>query len=99
MLHLAPDKFYDFSASLFDHQKEYFDVNVVKETRNETYKRLAKLASGVGIEEAKVMALLEVGDKPGKDGGLNIGNKVTNDVKLMVKVNYLECVREGQRHH
>ena len=88
VLHLAPNKFWDYSASLFDHQKEYFDVNVVKETRNETYKRLAKLAGGVGVDEAKIFAMLEIGDKPGKDGGLNTGNKVTDDIKLMVKVSY-----------
>lgn len=71
---------------LFEHQKEYFDVNVVKETRNETYKRLAKLAGEVGVEEGKVYTLLEIGDKPGEGGGLNVGNGVTDDVKVMVKV-------------
>ncbi|KAL8722005.1 MAG: hypothetical protein Q9225_001441 [Loekoesia sp. 1 TL-2023] len=86
VLRLAPGKFWDYSKTLFDHQKEFFDVNVVKETRNETYKRLAKLAGSVGVEEGKVYGLLEVGDKPGEDGGLNIGNGVTNDVKVMVKV-------------
>jgi len=88
VLSLAPSQFWTFSALLFEHQKEYFDVNVVNETRNETYKRLAKLAGEVeGVDEKKVLGLLTVSDKPGEDGGLNIGNGVTNDVKQMVKAN------------
>ena len=86
VLRLAPDKFWPFSEALFEHQKEYFDVNVVHEARNDTYKRLAKLAGSVGLEENKVFELLEISDKPGEGGSLNTGNKVTDDVKLMVKV-------------
>ena len=61
-------------------------MNVVHEARNETYNRLAKLAGSVGVDESKVFGLLEISDKPGEDGSLNIGNQVTDDVKLMVKV-------------
>ncbi|KAL8663880.1 MAG: hypothetical protein Q9168_008016 [Polycauliona sp. 1 TL-2023] len=92
VLRLAPDKFYPFSQKLFEHQKEFFDVSVVKETRNETYKRLAKLAGEVGVAEKDVYGLLEIADKPGEDGGLNTGNGVTDDVKVMVKVNRLTGV-------
>ncbi|KAL8707438.1 MAG: hypothetical protein Q9220_007526 [cf. Caloplaca sp. 1 TL-2023] len=88
VLRLAPQKFWEFSKLLFERQKEFFDVSVVKETRNETYRRLAKLAGGVvGVErEEEVYGLLEISDKPGEDGGLNSGNGVTDDVKVMVKV-------------
>ncbi|KAI4241746.1 MAG: hypothetical protein L6R40_004423 [Gallowayella cf. fulva] len=87
VLRLAPAAFYPFSHTLFEHQTEFFDVNVVNETRNQTYRRLAKLAGTVeGVEEERVYGLLEVGDQPGEDGGLNVGNGVTDDVKLMVKV-------------
>ena len=86
VLKVEPSKFIEFSTALFDHQKEYFDVNVVHETRNDTYGRLAKLAGSVGVSESKVLELLKVGDKPGKDGALNIGNGVTDDIKVMVKV-------------
>ena len=86
ILRLSPEKFWPFSAALFEHQKEYFDVNVVHEARNETYKRLAKLAGSVGVNEEDVYELLEISDKPGEGGSLNTGNKVTDDVKLMVKV-------------
>ena len=61
-------------------------MNVVHEARNETYNRLAKLAGSVGVDESKLLGLLEISDKPGEDGSLNIGNQVTDDVKLMVKV-------------
>jgi len=86
VLRLAPDKFWEFSAKLFERQKEYFDVHVVKETRNETYRRLAKLAGEVGVNEKEVYGLLEVPDREGEGGSANVGNKVTDDVKLMVKV-------------
>lgn len=86
VLQTNPDKFWDFSKALFEKQNDYFDVNVVHEPRNKTYERLAKLAGGVGLDENKIYGLLEVSDKPASDGSLNIGNQVTNDVKLMVKV-------------
>jgi hypothetical protein len=86
VLRLAPEKFWPFSAALFEAQKDFFDVNVVNETRNETYGRLAKLAVKEGIDEGNFLELLKVPDKPGSDGGLNVGNGVTDDVKFMVKV-------------
>lgn len=90
VLRLAPEKFYEFSKALFEKQKEYFDVNVVNETRNATYKRLSKLASDVtGVDEGKFYDLLVISDKPDKDGGLNVGNKVTDDVKWITKTNRL----------
>lgn len=81
-----PDKFWDFSKALFDKQTDFFDVNVVNEPRNKTYERLAKLAGEAGVDEKKVYNLLEIPDKPDKDGNTNVGNGVTNDIKLMVKV-------------
>lgn len=89
VLRLAPNKFYDFSKALFDKQADFFDVNVVNETRNNTYKRLAKVAGGVGVDEQEFYSLLEISDKPGPDGSLNSGNKVTDDVKVFVKTNRL----------
>lgn len=35
----------------------------------------------------RFLDLLLVPDKPGSDGGLNVGNKVTNDLKFQVKAN------------
>ncbi|KAB5549778.1 thioredoxin-like protein [Coniochaeta sp. 2T2.1] len=84
---LAPAKFWDFAAALFADQKSYFDVGVVNETRNATYRRLAKLArESVGVDEEEVYRLLEVPDRPGKDGALNVGNGVTDDLKVLVKM-------------
>lgn len=89
MLRLSPSNFWDFSAHLFEHQTFFFDASVVAETRNETYKQLAKLAAGVGVDGKENYSLLEISDKPDKNGGLNAGNRVTDDVKVMVKANRL----------
>ncbi|KAK7540806.1 uncharacterized protein J3D65DRAFT_616565 [Phyllosticta citribraziliensis] len=88
VLRLAPDRFYDFSKALFEQQTAFFDVPVVNETRNNTYKRLAKIAGSVGVDEKEVYGLLEIPDKAEGDA-LNVGNKVTNDIKVMVKTNRL----------
>jgi protein-disulfide isomerase len=86
VLKLHPTSFYSFSHGLFQHQKEYFDVNVVNESRNQTYKRLSELAEEkTGIEARSLYELLEVSSEPDKEGGLNTGNKVTDDLKRLVK--------------
>jgi hypothetical protein len=85
VLRIAPEKFWQFSADLFRYQEEFFDVNVVNETRNRTYERLAKIAGGVGVNERKVLELLTVKEEA-EIGQLNVGNEVTNDIKLMVRV-------------
>jgi len=84
---LAPSRFWDFSDALFKAQKDYFDVNVVNEGRNATYRRLAKLAAqSAGVSEDDVYALLVIPEKPGEDGSLNSGNQVTNDLKVVIKM-------------
>ncbi|KAK3396334.1 thioredoxin-like protein [Sordaria brevicollis] len=85
---LAPAKFWDFSAALFKDQKAYFDVSLVNETRNETYKRLAKLAAdSVGVDENQVYELLKIPtEAKGDNGSLNVGNAVTNDLKVVIKM-------------
>ncbi|ESA43909.1 hypothetical protein NCU02547 [Neurospora crassa OR74A] len=84
---LAPTKFWDFSAALFKDQKAYFDVSLVNETRNETYKRLAKLASqSAGVDEKELYELLAIPTEKGDDGSLNVGNAVTNDLKTVIKM-------------
>jgi len=93
VLQTAPKSFWTFSEKLFEQQKDYFDVNVVNESRNNTYKRLAKLAGSVdGVDEKTILDLLLIPDKAADDGGLNVGNKVTNDIKFMVKANRLTGV-------
>ncbi|KAI1425086.1 thioredoxin-like protein [Xylaria sp. FL1777] len=85
VLQAAPEKFWAFSDVLFKDQQSYFDVNVVNETRNQTYRRLAQLAASVGVDEAAVYDRLAIPDKPAADGSLNVGNKVTTDLKVLVK--------------
>lgn len=90
ILQLAPAAFWDFSAALFDAQKSFFDINVVGETRNDTYKRLAKIAAAaVGVDEAEVYKRLAIPDKAESEDALNVGNAVTNDLKLVTKMNRL----------
>ncbi|KAI0441923.1 thioredoxin-like protein [Xylaria telfairii] len=85
VLQAAPEKFWAFSDALFKEQKAYFDVSVVNQTRNQTYRNLAKLAAGVGVDESAVYDRLVISDKPAEDGSLNTGNQVTNDIKVLVK--------------
>ncbi|KAI0881250.1 thioredoxin-like protein [Annulohypoxylon maeteangense] len=82
---VAPEKYWDFSDALFKAQLEYFDEAVVNEPRNGTYKRLAKLASTVGVDEAQVYELLVIADKVPEGGHANFGNKITNDLKLQIR--------------
>ncbi|KAJ0122256.1 hypothetical protein J7T55_002768 [Diaporthe amygdali] len=83
---LAPSKFWTFSEALFNDQKSYFDVSLVNETRNATYKRLAKLgADSAGVSENELYKLLAIAEKASDDGSLNIGNGVTNDLKWSIK--------------
>ncbi|KAK3335975.1 thioredoxin-like protein [Cercophora scortea] len=87
VLRLVPEKFWDFSAALFREQKAFFDVAVVGETRNETYKRLAALAAeSVGVDADEVYKLLAIPVTAAEDGSLNVGNAVTNDLKVVVKM-------------
>ncbi|KAL2019712.1 hypothetical protein VTK56DRAFT_9249 [Thermocarpiscus australiensis] len=86
VLQLAPGRFWEFSAALFARQRDFFDVSVVNETRNETYRRLARIAGSVGVDEQQVYERLEVGDRAAEDGSLNIGNRVTNDLKVLIKM-------------
>lgn len=89
VLKVSPEKFWDFSRVLFEEQKDYFDVSVVDEKRNDTYKRLAKVAEKAGVDGGKVLELLTIPDKPAEDGSLNVGNGVTNEVKLITKMGRL----------
>lgn len=89
VLRLAPEKFWAFSGELFAVQTEFYDISVVGETRNQTYRRLAKVAAKVGVSEDEVYKLLAIPDKVGEDGSLNTGNAVTNDIKLITKMNRL----------
>lgn len=72
------------NQALFEHQIEYFDVNVVNETRNTTYARLATLAASTGVDKERVYSLLEI-PAEAVAGAYNAGNRITSDVKVLVK--------------
>jgi len=92
ILKLDERKFWEFSKALFDEAKSFYDVNVVNETRNQTYKRLSKIGASVGVSEAEMFNSLKISDNPAEDGSLNIGNDVTNDLKVLVKMNRMQGV-------
>ncbi|KAG1150912.1 hypothetical protein G6F37_004419 [Rhizopus arrhizus] len=75
-------KFFEFSDALFEHQKEYFDEALETKSRREIAKELAKLAETIGVPSDKVLELLFNGTGEPK----NAGNKVTNDLKLFIKI-------------
>ncbi len=90
VLQAAPARFWAFSDALFRDQRAYFDVAVAGESRNQTYRRLARLAAASvpGLGEDDVYARLAIPDKAADDGGgsLNVGNAVTNDLKVLVRI-------------
>ncbi|EMR71675.1 hypothetical protein UCREL1_1277 [Eutypa lata UCREL1] len=40
----------------------------------------------LGVDEGKVYERLAIPDKPAEDGSLNVGNAVTNDLKVLIKI-------------
>ncbi|KAF8469642.1 hypothetical protein BDZ91DRAFT_678812 [Kalaharituber pfeilii] len=82
---LVPEKFWEFSAALFEKQTEYFDVNVVNETRNQTYDRLSALAASItGITREAFYEQLAIPSSAPPESQ-NTGNQITNDLKLHIK--------------
>lgn len=67
-------------------------MNVVRETRNDTYDRLSKLGRKVGIDPIEIYNLLWISNKPAEDGSLNTGNGVTDEVKVLVKMNRMQGI-------
>ncbi|CEP10277.1 hypothetical protein [Parasitella parasitica] len=75
-------KFFEFSDALFAKQQDYFDEALENKTRRQTAESLAKLAGAVGVPAVKVLELI----CNGTDEPKNHGNKVTNDLKLCIKI-------------
>ena len=48
--------------------------------------------ASVGVNEAEMYKLLHISDKPAADGSLNTGNGVTNELKVLVKMNRMTGV-------
>ncbi|KAA8905508.1 thioredoxin-like protein [Sphaerosporella brunnea] len=77
---VAPERFLLFSVALMARQAEYFDGPTANEGRNHIYRRLAELAAAMGVDQARVLELLTVGEEAG-----NAGNRVTDDLKIHIK--------------
>jgi len=81
------DTFWKFAKALFEARPQFDDVACVKEGRNQTYRRLAKLAhDAVGVSADAVFDLLKIPEEVPATGGL-LGNKVTGDVKRTIRFN------------
>lgn len=70
--------FYKFSCFFI----RYFDEALENKSRRETAQELSKLAEKVGVSSDKVLELLVNGTGEAK----NAGNKVTNDLKLFIRI-------------
>lgn len=78
---LNADRFWEFSNKLFIEQKKYFDEFACNESRHQVYKRLAKIATSVGVDEAAFLDLLFI-----QKASSNDGNKVASDLKTQIKI-------------
>ncbi|KAI7883352.1 hypothetical protein K492DRAFT_229641 [Lichtheimia hyalospora FSU 10163] len=76
-----PSKFFPFSDALFDKQNQFFDEAVENKTRHQLVTEVAEIAATVGVPADKIISLLSPGSEV-----KNIGNAVTNDLKLCIKI-------------
>jgi len=83
-----PSKFWDFSLALFANQTRYYDSSTATETRLDMYKRLAQLAEeSVGVRATEVLKYLNFEPvQIGSAEGHNVGNAVTDDLKLLTRL-------------
>ncbi|CAG8517050.1 192_t:CDS:2 [Paraglomus brasilianum] len=80
---LNPSKFYEFSAVLYEAQKQYFDEVTYTQSRAQIHESLSKLAGSVGVSPEEFLKLLRVGDA---DNPRNYGNGVTAELKYHIKL-------------
>lgn len=82
-----PSKFWDFSMALFANQTQYYDSSTATESRLNMYERLAKLAQdSTGVSATEVLQNLYFPPvQIGSAEGHNVGNAVTDDLKLLVR--------------
>ncbi|CAG8496107.1 5444_t:CDS:2 [Ambispora gerdemannii] len=85
-------KFFEFSAKLFESQKDYFDESVQELNRNQINKKLAKLAESVGISPSDFLEQLHISSTDDSSTARNVGNKVTNDLKIHIKLGRQEGI-------
>ncbi|KAF0450148.1 thioredoxin-like protein [Gigaspora margarita] len=79
-------KFLDFSAKLYEVQKEYFDESVQNLTRSQINNSLAKHANLCGISSDQFVSLIEIPAVSNPSEARNAGNKLTADLKWHIKL-------------
>ncbi|CAG8743246.1 22447_t:CDS:2 [Dentiscutata erythropus] len=79
-------KFLDFSAKLFEVQREYFDESVQTLTRAQVNNSLAKYVNLLGIQSDQFTSLINIPATSNFSEARNSGNNVTNDLKWHIKL-------------
>ena len=99
---LAPldsEKFWSFAKKIFNRQEDFHSVKVVKEKRNETYVRLAKIAEdSTGLRQEDVLDLIRLPEEPASDRDDNQANKIVMDFKAITRVSRLTFRSLNRRH-
>ncbi|CAG8547788.1 6182_t:CDS:2 [Ambispora leptoticha] len=85
-------KFFEFSANLFESQRDYYDESVQALNRDQINNKLAKLAESVGISSSDFLAQLHIPSTDDPSTARNVGNKITNDLKLQIKLGRQEGI-------
>ena len=83
------EKFWAFSAALFDNAEDFYDISAYGLSREEMYRRLSVLAAETcaplqGADVQKLLVLKPRGES-GSPGEFNVGNSVTEELKWAVK--------------
>ncbi|CAG8798661.1 6368_t:CDS:2 [Cetraspora pellucida] len=79
-------QFLDFSAKLFEVQKEYFDESVQALTRSQINNSLARHANLIGISSDQFISLIDIPTTSTVSEARNQGNKVSADLKWHIKL-------------
>ncbi|KZV86827.1 hypothetical protein EXIGLDRAFT_680576 [Exidia glandulosa HHB12029] len=81
VLRVAPESFWKYSAALFEHQEDYFDIPISSLTPVQVREKLVKLAESViGADKAAAVRDL-LTHKTSPNGGV----AVTEDLKYLIK--------------
>jgi len=91
-------QFFDFSSLLFKDQTKFFDDGTWDKSRAQIYEELSSYVEAVGIEKEQFLSHVGPNEKVKKEGFLNYGNAVTNDLKYSVKLQRKRGVHGKNRY-
>ncbi|CAG8658078.1 3209_t:CDS:2 [Racocetra persica] len=79
-------QFLDFSAKLFEVQKEYFDESVQALTRSQINNSLARHTNLFGISSDQFISLIDIPTVSNASEAKNSGNQISADLKWHIKL-------------